>query len=126
MREMKSAPEKIVMLEVAMVRLVKPELDASIEALDERVTRLERAACVAPPRRRPGTGAPTDRLDPAGASASQRRANTARHARTVGVAPPDVRSPYPRRRSGTPVDLEEVRRDSWNGHPARRGRRSCC
>jgi len=44
MREMKSAPEKIVVLEVALVRLVKPELDASIEALGERVTKLERAA----------------------------------------------------------------------------------
>jgi DNA polymerase-3 subunit gamma/tau len=42
MREMKSAPEKIVILEVALVRLVKPELDSSIESLDERVTRLER------------------------------------------------------------------------------------
>ena len=55
MRDMKSAPEKIVMLEVAMVRLVKPELDATFEALDERMTRLERApsvvvaAPVAPP-----------------------------------------------------------------------------
>ena len=27
MREMKSAPEKIVILEVALVRLIKPELD---------------------------------------------------------------------------------------------------
>ena len=44
MREMKSAPEKIVMLEVAMVRLVKPEFDATYEALDERITRLERGA----------------------------------------------------------------------------------
>ena len=43
MREMKSAPEKIVMLEVAMVRLVKPELDTTVEALDERLTRLERS-----------------------------------------------------------------------------------
>lgn len=42
MREMKSAPEKIVILEVALVRLIKPELDSSIESLDERVTRLER------------------------------------------------------------------------------------
>ena len=55
MREMKSAPEKIVMLEVAMVRLVKPELDANYEALDERLTRLERqpiaplAPVVSPP-----------------------------------------------------------------------------
>ncbi len=43
-REMKSAPEKIVMLEVAMVCLTKPELDHSFEALDERLTRLERGA----------------------------------------------------------------------------------
>ena len=43
MREMKSAPEKIVMLEVAMVRLVKPELDTTFEALDERLTRMERS-----------------------------------------------------------------------------------
>jgi DNA polymerase III subunit gamma/tau len=42
MREMKSAPEKIVILEVAMVRLIRPELDTSIDALDERVTKLER------------------------------------------------------------------------------------
>jgi DNA polymerase-3 subunit gamma/tau len=56
MREMKSAPEKIVMLEVAMVRLVKPELESTYEALDERLTRLERdgarqlaPAPVAPP-----------------------------------------------------------------------------
>ena len=48
MREMKSAPEKIVVLEVAMVRLVKPELDASLDALDERVTKLERLERSAP------------------------------------------------------------------------------
>ena len=41
-REMKSAPEKIVMLEVAMVRLTKPELDNSYESLDERLTKVER------------------------------------------------------------------------------------
>jgi DNA polymerase III subunit gamma/tau len=43
-REMKSAPDKIVMLEVAVVRLTKPELDYSFESLDERLTRLERGA----------------------------------------------------------------------------------
>jgi hypothetical protein len=41
---MKSAPEKIVMLEVAMVRLTKPELDNSYESLDERLLKLERGA----------------------------------------------------------------------------------
>jgi DNA polymerase III subunit gamma/tau len=43
-REMKSAPDKIVMLEVAAVRLTKPELDHSFESLDERLSRLERGA----------------------------------------------------------------------------------
>jgi DNA polymerase III subunit gamma/tau len=43
-REMKSAPDKIAMLEVAAVRLTKPELDHSFESLDERLTRLERGA----------------------------------------------------------------------------------
>ncbi len=42
MREMKSAPEKMVMLEVAMVRLTRPDLDHTYESLDERLTRLER------------------------------------------------------------------------------------
>jgi DNA polymerase-3 subunit gamma/tau len=49
MREMKSAPEKIVVLEVAMVRLVKPDLDASFDALTERVTKLERQERSSPP-----------------------------------------------------------------------------
>jgi DNA polymerase-3 subunit gamma/tau len=43
LREMKSAPEKIVILEVLLVRLTKPELDNSYESLDERLTKLERS-----------------------------------------------------------------------------------
>ncbi len=43
LREMKSATEKLITLEVALVRLTKPELDATYEALDERLTRLERS-----------------------------------------------------------------------------------
>ncbi|MGH9021074.1 MAG: DNA polymerase III subunit gamma/tau [Acidimicrobiales bacterium] len=65
MREMRGAPEKVVVLEVALVRLVRPELDHSIDALDERITRLERqgpspAAPIAPaPSLRPiGSTAP--------------------------------------------------------------------
>ena len=48
MREMKSAPEKIAILEVALVRLIKPELESSFEALDERLTRLEREGVRSP------------------------------------------------------------------------------
>jgi DNA polymerase III subunit gamma/tau len=67
MREMKSAPEKIVILEVALVKLIRPELENSLEALDERVTKLERdgvrvveAPAPAPPAvlRPIGTAAP--------------------------------------------------------------------
>ena len=64
-REMKSAPEKIVMLEVAMVRLTKPELDHSFESLDERLTRLERGASAAPV---PATAPPARALRPIGSS----------------------------------------------------------
>jgi DNA polymerase-3 subunit gamma/tau len=66
MREMKSAPEKIVILEVAMVRLIRPELENTLEALDERLSKLERdgvrvepVAPVAPAVLRPiGSAAP--------------------------------------------------------------------
>jgi DNA polymerase-3 subunit gamma/tau len=65
MREMKSAPEKIVILEVAMVRLIKPELDNTIDALDERVTKLERDGV----RVEPAAPAPPAVLRPIGAAA---------------------------------------------------------
>src|SRR5664280_1306201 len=57
MREMKSAPEKIVTLEVALVRLTRPELDSSLEALDERLTKLERGATRTPAPAPPPTAA---------------------------------------------------------------------
>lgn len=66
LREMKSAPEKIVVLEVATVRLTKPELDATLEALNERVTRLERQDRSSAPVPAP---APATALRPIGSSA---------------------------------------------------------
>ncbi len=48
LREMKSAPDKVVILEVALVRLVRPDLDATYEALEERLGRLERGVRAAP------------------------------------------------------------------------------
>jgi len=65
MREMKSAPEKIVILEVAMVRLIRPELDNTVEALDERVTKLERDGV----RVEPSAPAPPAVLRPIGTAA---------------------------------------------------------
>ena len=62
LREMKSAPEKVAVVEVALVRLVHPELDNTVEALGERLSRLERGA-VAPP---PSAPAPAPVLRPIG------------------------------------------------------------
>lgn len=42
MRDMKSAPDKVILLEVCVVRIVRPDLDRSMEALDERIAKLER------------------------------------------------------------------------------------
>ena len=66
MREMKSAPEKIVLLEVALVRLVTPDLDSTYQALDERLTRLEHSSQSAPT-----PPPPPPKLQPVGASAKQ-------------------------------------------------------
>ncbi len=63
-REMKSAPNKMVTLEVAMVRLTKPELDSSLEALEERLTRLERGSI----RPAPPPASSTPALRPIGSS----------------------------------------------------------
>ena len=48
LREMKSAVERLVTLEVALVRLVRPDVDSSVEALEQRVSALERAERAAP------------------------------------------------------------------------------
>lgn len=66
MREMKSAPEKIAILEVALVRLIKPDLDSSLDALEERVTRLERGSARAQAVPAPAPPAPV--LRPIGAT----------------------------------------------------------
>jgi DNA polymerase-3 subunit gamma/tau len=72
MREMKSAPEKIVMLEVGIVRLVRPDLDSTYEALDERLTRLERDGARASAAAVPTPPAPV--LRPIGAAPPPPRA----------------------------------------------------
>lgn len=69
LREMHSAIDKTVMLEIALARLTVPELDDTVAALDERLSRLERstsavasAPTTAPAPSRPiGAVAPTDK-----------------------------------------------------------------
>jgi DNA polymerase III subunit gamma/tau len=63
MVEMRDAPDPTVVLEIALVRLARPELDASPAALLERLERLERTAATAPPP--PGPAAPPARARPA-------------------------------------------------------------
>lgn len=107
MREMKSAPEKVVVLEVAMVRLIKPELDSSIEALEERVTKIERSgprvAAPAPP--------PARVLRPIGSTAPPPPPNVASPRSAVDdaepVPTPIVDAPAPS--SDAPLELAQVR-----------------
>jgi len=108
MREMKSAPEKIVILEVALVRLIKPELDSSIESLDERVTRLERdgvrvepAAPIAPAVLRPigtPTQTPSAPIAPKASAASEPTTEPALVVATTGDVTSNVH-----------LDLDDVR-----------------
>jgi DNA polymerase-3 subunit gamma/tau len=109
MREMKSAPEKIVILEVALVRLIKPELDASIDALAERVTKLERGAkAPAPdpvrsaPLRPIGTTDESPRSAPLASTESPRAVVT--EEAIVESPGPDTKAP-----SNDVLDFEDVR-----------------
>ncbi len=89
MREMKSAPEKIAILEVALVRLIKPDLDSSIDALAQRVSKLERSANRAPVA--PEPVAPT--LRPIGATESKPTVNP--ETRTAAPVAPSAIAPLP-------------------------------
>ncbi len=87
MREMKSAPDKVVVLEVVLVRLARPDLDHSIEALDERLTRLERGAN----RTTPPPPPPAPSLPPIGAATTVKREPAPRTA----TPPPPIPTPSP-------------------------------
>ena len=60
--DMREAPDAQVVLEIAAVRAVRPDLDSGMEALSERVSVLERAQSGAPAFPRPG--APAERGAP--------------------------------------------------------------
>ncbi len=55
--DMREAPDAQVVLEIAAVRAVRPDLDSGMEALSERVSVLERAQSGAPAFPRPGASA---------------------------------------------------------------------
>lgn len=102
MREMKGAPEKVVVLEVALVRLVKPELDRSVEALDERLTKLERA-----PRAAPAPAAPAPVLRPIGSTAPGAGAPSVEAA--PASPPPREPAESPTPAGDTDLSFEDVR-----------------
>jgi DNA polymerase-3 subunit gamma/tau len=127
MREMKSAPEKIVTLEVALVRLTRPELDSSLEALDERLTKLERGAARAPaPAPAPTPAAP---LRPIGSVDAVKSDPVASVVPAVPpepapeAPPPSVEPPTESPLSAAPLDFDDVR-DRFEQHVVPRTARS--
>jgi hypothetical protein len=104
MREMKSAPEKIVILEVAMVRLIRPELENSLEALDERVTKLEREGV----RVEPAAPAPPAVLRPIGAAAPATPPRPLKEPERAPIAETVEPAVAPRNVEGA-LDLDDIR-----------------
>jgi DNA polymerase-3 subunit gamma/tau len=110
MREMKSAPEKIVMLEVGIVRLVRPDLDSTYEALDERLTRLERDGARASAAAVPTPPAPV--LRPIGAAPTPPRAVVEPAPEPILEAVPEAPAAEvdaPLVPEGLDLDLDDVR-----------------
>jgi DNA polymerase-3 subunit gamma/tau len=102
LRDMKSASEKLVTLEVALVRLVRPDLDTTYEALDERLSKLERGVRQVPA---PAPAAPPPPRRPIGASATDAAPSRGREAsapippapRDEDALPPSAPAPEPAR-----------------------------
>jgi DNA polymerase III subunit gamma/tau len=88
MVEMREAPDPTVVLEIALVRLARPELDPSPAALLERLERLERSGGEAPPS---ATPAPAARPRPAlGELRTPSRTRAASSASGADAAPAPV------------------------------------
>jgi DNA polymerase-3 subunit gamma/tau len=100
LRDMRTAPDARIPLEVALVRLTRDDTDASLDALAARIERLERGAPTAPagtegeaPAPAPATtSAPTGR---ATAGGSSRRADAARAALSTPKSPARATSAPP-------------------------------
>jgi DNA polymerase-3 subunit gamma/tau len=126
--QMRDAPEPRVLLEVALVRLCRPEADTSPSALLERIERLERALSSkgGPPTPAPAAGSvPRDR--PAEAPAPSGGLSGARMAlggvrRSTAPAPPPPAEAAPRRAApapeppATPFPTREELTLAWGDH----------
>ena len=114
MREMKSAPDKIAMLEVAMVRLTRPDLDNDVAALAERVAKLERGGVAAPAPIE--TPAPTLNKIGSTPAAPAPQPKPAPPSRPIGQAPVKESAPEPEspiaetatKVTGAAVTLEDI------------------
>ncbi|HXB36547.1 MAG TPA: DNA polymerase III subunit gamma/tau [Acidimicrobiales bacterium] len=84
--DMRDAPDAQVVLEIALVRAVRPDLDSGVEALVERVSALERSLTGAPAFPRPTAPAPA----PAAAPEQAAPPPTAEPAAATDRAPADV------------------------------------
>jgi len=68
--DMREAPDAQVVLEIAAVRAVRPDLDSGMEALSERVSVLERSQSGAPAFPRPGASTERGAASPSAATAA--------------------------------------------------------
>ena len=140
--DMRDAPDAQVVLEIAVVRATRPDLDSGIEALTERVSALERRSRLgrrARPGGRPSRGAHA----PAAAAATAPRRRRRRAPTPAGATWAAGRrwerscagnrprpAPRPRRRAAAPARRAPVRRRAvpdvadHDGEMARPGRRA--
>ncbi|HUX04024.1 MAG TPA: DNA polymerase III subunit gamma/tau [Acidimicrobiales bacterium] len=109
LREMKGASDKIMTLEVALVRLVKPELDSTLEALEERVTRLERSG----PRVATPTPEPAVPTRPIGSSTPPSVAVPVAPAHESPPPDPTVAVTLPEDASSAPASLTDLGLDEF-------------
>ena len=129
--DMREAPDAQVVLEIAVVRAVRPDLDSGIEALSERVSVLERSLSGAAAFPRPGAPAGAGRRASPQPSSRRRPPAAAGSAPTAGRAPPpagatwaagrpSVRSGAASRAAAAPPAV--AGRAGRTGRPGRAGR----
>ncbi len=108
MREMKSAPDKTVVLEVALVRLVVPELDVSVQALAERLERLERNPGVSSAPSAPSVARPIASATPTTTPSAKIPAAVEVAAAVSTLTPPPVAPAAAAPDTAEPGDLSDV------------------
>ncbi len=87
--DMREAPDAQVVLEIAAVRAVRPDLDSGIESLSERVSVLERSLTGAAAFPRPGAAPPASATPPTGRPAPE---PAERAERSASSDPPSSRA----------------------------------